>query len=62
MGQHLSSDDRRTFVQKSLLAWEDSIEESMELSKFTDLVEFLRKRMITLEAVHGLADVSHQPK
>ena len=43
----------RRLNQKSLLAWEDSIENSTDLSKFSDLMDFLRKMIFTLEAVQG---------
>ena len=39
--------------QKSLMAWEDFVEKSMQSSKFTELVQFLPKRLLKLESVHG---------
>lgn len=42
--------------QKNLMVWEDSVDEIMEPFKFTDLVKFLTKRLLTLEAVQGAGD------
>ena len=39
--------------QSSLMAWEESVDKSMEPSKFSDLINFLTKRLLTLEDVHG---------
>ena len=39
--------------QRSLMAWEDSLEHSTEPSTFAEVKEFLQKRLLTLEAVNG---------